>query len=350
VNVIDISVVIATYNEEQIIVSSLQRVISELNKRPTINWELVCVDDGSLDRTGELLEEFSSHEPRMHVLRHHRNFGQGRALRTAFNICRGEVIVTLDADLSYDPRYIFSLVDALEQNNVEIALASPYTKGGMVRNVPFYRHMLSRFGNYYLARMSPYRVATSTSVVRAYRRDILDSLMMTSDGMELQFEVLMKAHALGARVCEVPAQLQWEIQKVVEANLGRVSKMRIISTIQTYLFMGWLARPAVVFMALSWLLILPGVYMSLVLLWRVIEQIPLYLDEGWVQAVSISLQQVFQKFTYSFIIYGGILLIGLQIFTYALLLLQNKYYFEELFRLGQEVWKLRSKEMYSKKR
>lgn len=342
-NGINLSIIVAAYNEEKIITNSLRRVIVELEKRQGTTWEIICVNDGSHDRTGELLDEFASQELRLNVLHHRHNFGQGRALRTAFNICQGDIIVTLDADLSYGPEYVYKLVDALEHNNVEIALASPYTKGGVVKNVPFYRHLLSRFGNIYLARMSPYDISTSTSVVRAYRREILDSLMLTSDGMELQLEVLTKAHTLGARVCEVPAQLQWESQKAVEADLRRVSKMRIVNTIQTYLFMGWLTRPAVLFMVLSWLLILPGLYMSGVLFWRILEQIPLYISEGLVQAISLSLQQVFEKFTYSFIIYGGFLLIGLQIFTYALLLLQNKHYFEELFRLGQEVWKLHSK-------
>jgi hypothetical protein len=56
----------------------------------------------------------------------------------------------MDADLSYGPEYITMLADALERYNVEICLASPYCKGGTIRNVPFYRYFLSRYGNKYL--------------------------------------------------------------------------------------------------------------------------------------------------------------------------------------------------------
>jgi glycosyltransferase involved in cell wall biosynthesis len=339
---VDISVVVAAYNEEPVIIQSLQRIVSQLECHPETKWEVICVNDGSRDQTGFLLDEFARNDHRVQVLHHRRNFGQGRALRTAFNICHGDFIITLDADLSYGPRYIFELVNALEANNVEIALASPYMKGGMVRNVPFYRHMLSRWGNFYLARMSPYSISTSTSVVRAYRREVLDSLVLTSDGMELQLEILMKAYTLGFRVCEIPAQLQWGEDKKQNAKVRRVSKMRISGTIQTYLFLGWLTRPAVVFLILSWLLILPGLYMSIWLLWRVLERVPVYSGHGIIEAISLSLQYAFQTYTYSFIIYGGILLVGMQVFSYALLLLQNKYYFEEFFRLGYEIKKLNS--------
>jgi len=338
---VDISVVIAAYNEESVITQSLQRIVTELSSH-AMTWEIICIDDGSHDRTGVLLDEMAQNDKRVKILHHRRNFGQGRALRTAFNVCCGNVVVTLDADLSYDPRYIFELVDSLEANNVEIALASPYTRGGVVKNVPLYRHMLSRWGNFYLARMSPYSISTSTSVVRAYRHEVLDSLVLTSDGMELQLEILMKAYTLGFRVCEIPAELRWDEYKKQNTKLRRVSKMRVFSTIQTYLFLGWLTRPAVIFLALSWLLILPGLYMFIMLLWRVLESMPAYLSYGLVDAISLSLQNVFQTYTYSFIIYGGILLVGMQIFSYALLMLQNKYYFEEHFYIGQEIKRLNS--------
>ena len=183
-----LTVVVAAYDEEPIIARNLQRIVEELAGREGWDWELICVNDGSGDRTGELMDQFATGKCRVRVLHHRRNFGQGRALRTAFDACKGDVIVTLDADLSYGPEYIFRLTEALDEKNVEIALASAYAKGGLVRNVPFYRRFLSRVGNRYLARMSHYRISTSTCVVRAYRREVIDAIYLTSDGMELQLE------------------------------------------------------------------------------------------------------------------------------------------------------------------
>jgi dolichol-phosphate mannosyltransferase len=331
----ELSVVIAAYNEEPVITRNLRHIVDELSKRPNVLWEMICVDDGSTDNTRKLIDDFASANPRVRVFHHRRNFGQGRALRTAFDQCQGEVIVTLDADLSYGPEYIFRLMDALRDKNVEIALASAYAKGGMVRNVPFYRHFLSRYGNFYLAKMSRYPISTSTSVVRAYRREVIDTLDLTSDGMELQLEILMKAYLMGFRVCEVPARLEWTDAKADKAVFGRVSKMRILRTIRLYLLMGWLQRPAYIFIILSWLLIIPGTYMAVtvaLVTFKILKQkIPL----GLSQALHVTLKELVTDYYQSIVFSAAFLVIGILIFAFSLILLQNKFYFEELYRLGQ---------------
>jgi glycosyltransferase involved in cell wall biosynthesis len=329
-----LSVVVAAYNEEPVIRRNLERIVQSLASQEACTWELVCVDDGSTDRTGELMDDFAAGSDRIRVLHHRRNFGQGRALRTAFDAARGEVIVTLDADLSYGPEYIVKLADALAEQNAEIALASPYMPGGRVENVPFHRRFLSRLGNRYLARMSHYRISTSTCAVRAYRREVLDAIALTSDGMELQLEVLMKAAMRRFRVCEVPADLVWAKEKAAEAGFRRASKMRILQTIRLYLLMGWLSRPAMVFAVVSALLLLPGLYMAGVLGVRFVQFTIAALDRGLVQALSDGLNRVFATYTYSVVFCGAFLLIGFQTLAFSLLVMQNKFYFDELCRLS----------------
>ena len=253
---IELSVVIAAFNEEAVIVENLACVVAELETRPDVIWEIVCVDDGSTDRTGDLLDQAAEADPRIRIVHHRRNFGQGRALRTAFDIGRGEIFVTLDADLSYTADHVYRLKDAVDEQQADIVLASAYMKHGKVRNVPFYRYFLSRVGNLYIAKMSGYPISTSTCVVRAYRREVLDTLVLTYDGMEMQIEVLNKAFIMRFRVCEIPARLEWSHTKVKAAGVKRVSKMRIGSSIRQYLMMGWLARPSLVFLPLSILMIL----------------------------------------------------------------------------------------------
>lgn len=329
-----ISIVIAAYNEETIIGASLQKIIDLMKSQHHYEWELICVDDGSKDNSHKIMKEFCPSDDRIKVMRHFRNFGQGRALRTGFEQCSGDFIVTMDADLSYGPEYIILLSKALEENHVEISLASPYAKGGSVRNVPFYRHFLSRYGNKYLAKMSHYNISTSTCVVRGYRTEPLKALFLTSDGMELQLEILMKAHMMGYRVTEVPAVLEWADQKASESDFKRVSKMRILRTIRLYLLMGWLEKPAYIFFIFSALMLLTGSYMSVVLLYRIAENLVKYLSLGFVMAVSSALREAFTSYTYSFIISGGLIIFGFQMLAFALMTLQSKYYFEELFKIG----------------
>jgi len=336
----DLSVVVAAYNESAVIAGNLHRIVEQLRTRPSVRWELLCVNDGSTDDTGRLMDAFAVDEPRARVLHHRRNFGQGRALRTAFDACRGAMIVTLDADLSYGPDYIYRLTDALAEQTVEIALASPYTRGGTVRNVPMYRHVLSRVGNWYLARMSRYPISTSTCVVRAYRREVLDAVTLTSDGMELQLEVLMKSAMMGFRVCEVPAHLEWANQKVAEADFRRVSKMRILRTIRLYLLMGWLSRPAFLFMVLSLLMILPGLSTAVAVGVRVIQAMKAHGQKGFFDSLSLGLRDVWTQYPHSIVIFGAMLMVGIQIFAFSMLLMQNKSYFEELYQLQQTVYRL----------
>lgn len=338
---VDLSVIIAAFNEAAVIDANICRVVAELEKHSEVRWELIVVNDGSQDRTGELINAWEKRDARIRVLHHRRNFGQGRALRTAFDVVSGDVIVTLDADLSYGPEYIFRLLDVLSDSDSDIALASAYMKGGAVRNVPFGRALLSRLANLYLAKLSHYDIATSTCVVRAYRRDCIDSLVLTSDGMELQLEILMKAHMLGLRVCEIPAVLSWSDTKKATGEISspRVSKMRISRSMRLYLLMGWLFKPASIFMGLALILIVLGCHMAVILLSMIINSVLKYMSEGFIVALSIGLREVFTGFTYSFVFCGAFLLIGIQIFAFSLLLMQNKFYFDELCKLGHiQLW------------
>ncbi|HID30089.1 MAG TPA: glycosyltransferase family 2 protein [Desulfobacterales bacterium] len=332
---IRLSVVVAAYNEEAVIRENIKRIVATLNERPNVSWELVLVNDGSSDKTGEILDRSAEKNSRIKVFHHFHNFGQGRAIRTAFAECTGDFIVTLDADLSYSPQYIWVLLDALIEEHTDICLASPYVRDGRVRNVPLYRHILSRGGNKYLAKMSHYNISTSTCVVRAYRRSVIDSLHLTSDGMELQVEILMKSAMMGLKVVEKPAVLEWAHAKLEEANLLRVSKMKILRAIRLYLMMGWLFRPALVFILVALVLILPGIYMAAALAFRALALLGANLDSGLAEAVSIALSGVFETYPYSVIFCGGFLLLGVQLLVISLVILQNQFHFQELYRLVQ---------------
>jgi glycosyltransferase involved in cell wall biosynthesis len=327
-----LSVVIAAYNEAPVIEKNLLRVIAELETRPTVEWEILCVNDGSSDKTGDIIDGVSEKDPRVRAFHHRRNFGQGKALRTAFDQCRGEIIVTLDADLSYNPEYVYQLCDALEENNVEIALASPYHRLGKVTNVPFYRLMLSRFGNYYLARMFNYKIATITCVVRAYRKEIIDSLLLTSNGMEMQLEILMKSSMLGYRVCEVPANLEWDIDKTRESDIMRVSKMQIMKTAELYLKLGWLQRPTYFFVLFSFLLLIPGIYTAILIANYYINFLIAAMSNGFLKALSIAVRELVAAYTPTIVFSFVFLFFGFQMLIFSLMFLQSKLNFEELFR------------------
>lgn len=127
--------------------------VAEVLEREGWDYELLPVDDGSTDGTGDALERLAFEDPRIKPVIYHHNRGRGYALRQGFARCRGRYIVSLDADLSYTPDHAVRMVRMLlEDPETDIVLASPYMPGGRVEGVPFVRLALSRTGNWLLRR------------------------------------------------------------------------------------------------------------------------------------------------------------------------------------------------------
>jgi glycosyltransferase involved in cell wall biosynthesis len=235
----DLSIVIPMFNEAQNVESTLKRVEEALASFEG-TYEIIAVNDGSLDNTLEILERVESQNEKIRVATYSRNIGRGMALRKGFRESKGEMVVSIDADLSYDPRFILDLVHALKTGeDIDLVLASPYMPGGGVKGVPVFRLWISKLGNKILRFALPNRICTSTGIFRAYRKKVLDSLELESDGKEIHLEILSKAIALGYRVKEIPAILTGR-QK------GR-SKFRFKKTATSHLVFSVFEKPMIIF-------------------------------------------------------------------------------------------------------
>ncbi|MGB9628412.1 MAG: glycosyltransferase [Thermodesulfobacteriota bacterium] len=200
----DLSIVIPMFNEADNVRSTLNRVKEAMASfRGT--YEIIAVNDGSRDQTLEVLKDVAKQNENLRIVSYSKNIGRGMALRRGFKESKGEIVVSIDADLSYDPKYIHDFIEVLRnETDIDFVLASPYMPGGGVRGVPFIRVLISKLGNKILRFAMPNRIYTSTSIFRAYRRRVLDSLELESDGKEIHLEILSKAIALGFRVKEIP--------------------------------------------------------------------------------------------------------------------------------------------------
>ncbi|GBC60935.1 glycosyl transferase family 2 [Desulfonema ishimotonii] len=126
-----VSVVAPAYNEALIIEKNLAVLCEYMETlEDEYRWELIVVNDGSRDETGELADAFSRNRDNVRVLHHIRNFGLGQALRYGFNNCRGDYVVTMDLDLSYSPDHIGRLLTRIRETRAKIVIASPYAEGG----------------------------------------------------------------------------------------------------------------------------------------------------------------------------------------------------------------------------
>ncbi len=235
----DLSVLIPMFNEAENAESTINRVEEALTSFEG-DYEIILVNDGSVDKTLEVLREIESRDGKIKVVSYSRNIGRGMALRKGFRESRGKIVVSIDADLSYHPRYIHDLLHTLKtEENIDFVLASPYMPGGGVQNIPAFRLYVSKLGNKILRFAMPNRIYTSTGIFRAYRREVLDVLELESDGKEIHLEILSKALALGYRVKECPAIL-------TNRKKGK-SKFKFRKTAISHLVFSLFEKPVLIF-------------------------------------------------------------------------------------------------------
>lgn len=250
-----VAVVIPAYNEGSAFASSLVGVADYYAVYAQSGYEFtyVIVDDGSTDNTYALAQTFARWRKNVTVLHHEGNRGLGAALRTAFDYVTTEYAIVLDADLSYTPAAGMELLEALERENADIALASPYMRGGSVANVPGLRLILSREANRFLA-FAAGRFSTFTCMVRAFRVSAVKNLPFTSDRMAAVPELLLAAMKRHVRIVEVPAALKWTDER--RGGSGRFNPISACTQIAEIVRLGFRHRPSL------WLAV-PGLFPGL---------------------------------------------------------------------------------------
>ncbi|HIK57313.1 MAG TPA: glycosyltransferase family 2 protein [Synechococcales cyanobacterium M55_K2018_004] len=345
------SLVTPAYNEALILEKNLAILCDYMESLETeYRWELVIVNDGSRDNTGELAEAFARTRKNVKVAHHPTNFGMGQALRTGFERCEGEYIIVLDMDLSFAPEHVERLLDKIRQTHAKIVTASPYMKGGKVSNVPFFRLLLSVCANWFLSFTTKGNFTSITGMARVYDAEFLRSLNLRSKGMDINPEILHKATLLEARVVEIPAHLRWIPQTDVPRSKRRKSSMttmKILKHTWSIGFFGFLFRPVMFFVLPSLFFFAIALYSNawaLIHCWnhyhRLVQQTSF---ENFDTAVSAAVAAAFQQSPHSFVIGGITLMLGIQLFGLGVLSMQNKSYFEELFYLGTSIYKSSSR-------
>ena len=319
------------YNEEAVAERCLQSVTDELQGlSDRFRFEVLVVDDGSDDATPAVIERFAQTHPEVRLLRHRSNFRLGQALRFAFGQSAGDYVVTFDADLSYTTDHIGRLLDAVTETGARIVIASPYMQGGKTYGIPFMRRAMSRGANWFLGLTAQEHLKTVTGLVRAYDGPFIRTLDLKAVDTDVNTEIIYKAQLLRARIEEIPAVLDWR-------DLGSRRPVKGFNTrlywgTAKQLVSGFLFRPFMFFL-------LPGLALLLLSLgfgvWaiRAVVQTHDALDYSWVHATNETIRTrpiIFGAGTVS-------LIIGLQLVSLAIVTLQAKRYFEELFHLGTTV-------------
>jgi glycosyltransferase involved in cell wall biosynthesis len=330
-----LSIIVPCYNEEAILKQNLSIIIDFLERRrQKYCWEIIVINDGSKDRTGQIAEEFAVHRTDVRVIHHPRNLNLGHALQTGFLHSRGEIIVVLDVDLSYSVKYIEEMADKLIESVADIVIASPYMAGGKVTAVPFLRKSMSKWVNRFMRLAAQDKYYTFTSMVRAYRSSFIKTLNLKTKDYEISPEIMYKAMILRARIVEIPAHLDWTEQNKFSGE--RKSSLRVIRSFFSGIMSGFIFRPYIFFLGIGIFLMLLSLYELVWLLYDTLSYIAATIPKN---SFSHSLAFQFKKNPQSFLVGGITFVIAIQFLSVGFLSLQSKRYFEELFHLGSSLKK-----------
>jgi len=346
-----VSLILPAYNEAAIIEENLgilEKYIKSLERY--YRWEILIVNDGSIDETGQLAEAFAKERDNVRVLHHGINFGLGQALKFAFNHTQADYLVVYDLDLSYEPYHIGKLLKKITTTNSRVVVASPYMKAGKISNVPWFRKTLSIWANRFLAFAVKGDIVTLTGMVRVYDGKFLRSLNLRSMGMEINPEVIHKTMLLNARIEEIPAHLRWKTpkanhkQRKRKKRQQRVSSMKILRHTMAVILSGFIFRPVMFFLIPGLILLLLSLYANIWVLIHCWQQYQIFAQETFFPDLTEVVAAAFYQVPHAFIIGGMSLIIAIQFLSIGILSLQTKNYFEEIFYLGSAIYKSTKKD------
>lgn len=213
-----ISCVIPCCNEEEALVPLAARLATLREYlSATVDLHFVLVDDGSCDRTWEVMHDEFGGWNNVQLIRHRSNRGIGAAIQTGIEAADSELVCTLDADGTYDPFQIVQLLE-LWGPDVDLVTASPYHPQGRVEDVAPWRLFLSRGASWLYRRVLRTKLHTYTSCFRLYRRSRYLDLPLKEEGFLAVAEVVWRFDQRNAVIRECPA--------VLRSRQQGVSKMR----------------------------------------------------------------------------------------------------------------------------
>jgi len=182
----DLSLVIPLYNESESLYELNKSIISVLHKT-NIKYELIYVDDGSIDNSWKTLNKISQKNPKIYACRFQRNYGKSMALSAGFKKCNGKIVITMDADLQDDPNEILSLYKMVDKNNYDIVSGWKKKRYDSIifKNIP------SKLFNWAARKASGIKLNDFNCGIKAYKSSVIKQIELT-DGMHRYIPVLAK--------------------------------------------------------------------------------------------------------------------------------------------------------------
>ena len=230
---VDLSIIIPVYNEEgnvELLYNEIVDVLSAYNR----SYELIFIDDGSTDRSFEILNQIQLSDDHVLLVQFRKNFGQTAALAAGFEHSQGKVVITMDADLQNDPADIPMMVDNLEEGfDMVCGWRSPRMDNYFLRIIP------SRVANYFIGFLTNLKLHDYGCTLKAMRSDLAKHLELYGE-MHRLIPALASFH--GADICEV--KVNHRPRRTGTSKYGLTRTFGVILDIVTLkFFMNYSSRP-----------------------------------------------------------------------------------------------------------
>ena len=251
-----LSVILPVFNEVKNVPPLYESLVSVLKKLGR-DYEIIFIDDGSVDGTQAVLTQLAELDPQLKVIFFRRNYGQTAALSAGFNCASGDIIIAMDGDLQNDPQDIPRLVGEIDQG---FDVVSGWRKNR--RDAFWTRKIPSFFANKIISWIGGVPLKDYGCTLKAYRASFVKNIKLFG---EMHRFIPLYAHSMGARITEIPVHHHPRQQGKSKYNTTRTFK--VLLDLVTVKFLGTFStKPIYMFGGLGMLCIFLGVLASVITL------------------------------------------------------------------------------------